>query len=72
MDGAWTININFSTYWEVFERVEQQAQRHLSFIKQSLGLRDAGQCATKNPEGTKNTHMLSVYSMSNDRKLKHC
>lgn len=37
-----TSNIELRCYREVFEGVEQQAQGHLGFVEQRLGLRDAG------------------------------
>lgn len=36
-----TLNIGLGSYREILEGVEQEAQRHLGFIEQRLGLRDA-------------------------------
>lgn len=54
------LNIEPRCYREVFEGVEQQAQRHLGFVEQRLGLRDARQRGAENPAGT-NTHTASLY-----------
>lgn len=48
-----TSNIELRCYREIFEGVEQQAQGHLGFIKEGLGLGDVTQRAAKNSGKTK-------------------